>query len=264
MKLEKTTIDLWKIKFEESLPGLLDAIQTQRSDAFLIGASIFDIYVTEKWIDNFSRATNDADFTIEYFGDPQEYNSICKKLLNLGYQKDDKHPYRYHPKLKQGIYTYVDLLTFTTNPELEENAKKVMSVGEGFNFEGMDFAKKLPLHFEENVFLPNPLALIYLKMKSYYHNPDRRKDFVDLMELILRISTTDKIFNELKSIAASVSTEHVKSDFLKMCDYIENDKGRPWDLDDIKVEMDSRGLLREFEFKEIPQTVEFFRSKLFT
>lgn len=263
MKLEKTTIDLWKIKFEESLPGLLEAIQAQQSDTFLIGASLFDIYVTEKWIENFSRVTGDADFTIEYFGNPQEYKSVCEKLLNLGYRKDDIHPYRYHPKLKRGIYAYVDLLTFTTNPSLEKNAKTVMTVGEGFNFEGMDFAKKLPLHFEGNVFLPNPLALIYLKMKSYYHNPERVKDFVDLLEVILRVSTEDKIFNELRSIATSANADHVKSDFLKMCDYIENDKGRPWDLDDIKVEMESRGLLREFEFDEIPQSVEFFRSKIF-
>ena len=31
----------------------------------------------------------------------------------------------------------------------------------------------------------------------------------------------------------------------------------------IEDEMKSRGLLNEFEFSEIPQTVEFFRSKIF-
>lgn len=263
MKLEKTTIELWKTKFEESLPGLLGAIQAQQSDTFLIGASLFDIYVTEKWIENFSRVTGDADFTIEYFGNPQEYKSVCEKLLNLGYQKDDVHPYRYHPKLKRGIYAYVDLLTFTTNPSLEKNAKNVMTVGEGFNFEGMDFAKKLPLHFDGNIFFPNPLALIYLKMKSYYHNPERKKDFVDLLEMILRISTEDKILKQLKTIVAEADLDQVKLDILKMCDYIENDKGRPWDLEDVELEMESRGLLREFEFEEIPQTVEFFRTKIF-
>lgn len=38
MKLEKKTIDLWKIKFNDSLPGLLESIQEQKSDSFLIGA----------------------------------------------------------------------------------------------------------------------------------------------------------------------------------------------------------------------------------
>jgi len=263
MKLEKATIDLWKIKFDESLPGLLGAIQEQKSNAFLIGASLFDVYVTEKWIANFSRVTGDADFTIEYFGDPQEYKSICDKLLGLGYKKDDSHPYRYHPKVKRGIYAYVDLLTFTTDPTLEKTAKTVMTVGEGFNFEGMDFAKKSPLHFDGNVYLPNPLALIYLKMKSYYHNPERKKDFADLLEVILRVSSEDKIFKDLKAIAEANDLDHVRSDFLKMCNFIENDKGRPWDLDDVEEEMNSRGLLNEFEFSEIPQTVEFFRSKIF-
>jgi hypothetical protein len=113
MKLKTETIELWKIKFNDSLPGLIDAIKDQPADAFLIGASVFDIYKTEGWIENFSRETGDADFTIEYFGDPEGYRKICSKLTTLNYKNDLIHPYRYHPPVKRGIYAYVDLLTFT-------------------------------------------------------------------------------------------------------------------------------------------------------
>lgn len=264
MKLKKTTIELWKKNFDYSLPGLLDAIKEQKTDTFLIGASLFDIYQTEEWIKKFSRQTGDADFTMEYLGNPHEYQAVCKKLLDISYETDGVHPYRYHPEKKQGIYAYVDLLTFTTDPALEKKAKMVMTVGEGFNFEGMDFAKLSPLHFEANIYLPNPLALIYLKMKSYFHNPERIKDFADLIEVILRTSTEDKILNDLKLIIDNCKIDHVKTDFLKMFNYIENDKGRPWDLDDVEVEMKSRGLLNEFEWTEIAQTVEYFRRNVFT
>lgn len=264
MKLKKATIDLWKIKFNESLPGLLEAIKGQKSNTFLIGASLFDIYKTENWISSFSRETGDADFTIEYFGDPEEYKSVCNKLLNIGYRRDDAHPYRFHPVKKQGIYAYVDLLTFTTDSKLEQNAKTAMAVGETFNFEGMDFAKHVPLHFEDNIYLPNPLALIYLKMRSYYHNPERKKDFVDLLEVILRASTEDTILADLKKILETSNLTHVKTNFLGMFNYIENDKGRPWDLEDIESDLRERRLLSEFAWDEIPQTVEFFRNKIFS
>jgi hypothetical protein len=263
MKLKIETIELWKIKLNESLPGLIDAINNQSSKTFLIGASLFDIYKTEGWIDIFSRKTGDADFTIEYLGDPQNYQKVCVQLLSLGYQKDPIHPYRYHPPVKRGIYAYVDLLTFTTDLKLESSAKRAMNVGESFNFEGMDFAKHSPLHFDGNIYFPNPLALIYLKMRSYYHNPERLKDFVDFIEIILRVATEDKILRDLKKIATTNTLAQVKDNFLKVCAHIEEDRGGTWDLEDIKREMDSRGLLSEFEWDEIPQTVEFFRTKVF-
>jgi len=259
MKLQTSTIDYWKEQFEYSLPGLLDSIKKQESDTFLIGASLLDIYKTEGWIADFSRETGDLDFTIEYFGNADEYISVCDELVSLGYKKDTEHPYRYHPQKKKGIYAYVDFLTFTTDSALKKKAQVLMSVGELFNFEGMDFAKMLPLDFDGNIFLPNPLALIYLKMKSYYYNPERTKDFVDFLEVILRMSTEATHLDQLKKILEGSNQPEVLDDFDKMLYSIENDKGSPWDLDDIKQEMESRRLLEEFEWDEIPATVEFFR-----
>ncbi|MBL6992174.1 MAG: hypothetical protein ISR65_20485 [Bacteriovoracaceae bacterium] len=262
MQLQKTTIKTWSTNFEYSLPGLLNVIQAQKSDTFLIGASLLDIYKTEGWITDFSRITRDLDFTIEYFGEANEYLSVCDRLKSLGYTKDDQHPYRYHPVKKQGVYAYVDFLTFTTNFSLEAKAKILMSVGELFNFEGMDFAKKDPLHFGGNIYLPNPLALIYLKMKSYYHNPERRKDFVDFLEVILRMSVEASNLHHLNNILSNCNQSHVLKDFKMMLYSIANDKGSPWDLDDIKLEMKNRKLLEEFEWAEIPATVEFFGQKV--
>ncbi|MBF0301384.1 MAG: hypothetical protein HQK51_21950, partial [Oligoflexia bacterium] len=151
-----------------------------------------------------------------------------------------------------------------TNPSLEKQAKAVMSVGEGFNFEGMDFAKHSPLHLDANIFIPNPLALIYLKMRSYYHNPERKKDFVDIVEVILRLSTESNIFADLRTVIDEYSGKLIHEQIERMCLDIEQDKGGIWDLDDIKESMDERGILGQFEWSEIPDTFLFFREKIFS
>ena len=262
MQLSEKTITNLKADFEYSLPGLVEAIKEVSSDTFLIGASLLDFYKAEGWVADFSRATGDLDFTIEYFGSPDEYNKVCQKLLETGYTKDEKHSYRYHPKKVQGVYAYVDLLAFTTEKELEADAKKIIPVGELFNFEGMNFAKHAPLTFEENIYLPNPLALIFLKMMSYRYNPDRKKDFVDFIEIILRMSTDDKFLAPLKEIVLSCESEKDIKELTHVLRYLEKDVGTPWDIDDIYDDMEDRGLLNEFEWDEIPVTVEFFRTKI--
>lgn|GEM_PF-4019250 len=263
LKLKQDSINTWKKNFDYSLPGLLDAITEFTSgDVFLIGAAIFDIYITEGWVDSFSRQTGDADFTIEYLGDPSEYKNVCEKLLSIGYTNDPVHSYRYHPEEKQGIYAYVDLLAFTTDDDQVERTRGVMRVGDQFHFDGMDFAKLEPLKFIENIFIPNPLTLIYLKLRSYYHNPvDRKKDFVDMLEIILRLATSDLILGDLKLIMDLNQNQEITDKLNSMFFDLEEDRGGHFDLDDIKLDLKER-LLDEFELKEIPQTVEFFRMKI--
>lgn len=125
MKLEKKTINKWKKDTEYCLPELLSSIKKQKSTTFLIGACIVDIYQMQGWLKNFSRKTGDVDFTIEFLGDSSDYQTVCTQLTNLGYTKDNIHPYRYHPPKISGTYAYVDLLTFTTNPSLEKQAKAI-------------------------------------------------------------------------------------------------------------------------------------------
>lgn len=262
MRLSEETITSLKSSFEYSLPGLVDAIKGVSSDTFLIGASLLDFYKAEGWVSDFSRATGDLDFTIEYFGSPDEYNKVCQKLLEIGYSKDDKHPYRYHPKKVQGVYAYVDLLAFTTEKKLEAGAKRIIPVGDLFNFEGMNFAKHSPLNFEGNIYLPNPLALIFLKMMSYRNNPDRKKDFVDFIEIILRMSTDDKFLAHLKEIVSSCENGEDIKELTHVLSYLERDVGTPWDIDEIYDDMEERGLLNEFEWDEIPSTVGFFKQKI--
>jgi len=262
MRLEKVIIEKWKKDIEFCLPGLLAAIEKQKSKTFLIGACIFDVYQMQGWLKKFSRRTGDADFTIEYFGNPFEYQTVCNDLLKQRYKRDDIHPYRYHPQKVNGAYAYVDFLTFTTDPLLEKQAKTVMLVGESFNFEGMAFAKHNPLYVENNIYIPNPLALIYLKMRSYYHNPERQKDFVDVVEVILRLSMESNIMNDLKGIMENSTEFVVKQQIERMCFDIEHDRGGLWDLDNIKIDLDERALLDEFEWDTIPTTFEFFRMKI--
>lgn len=266
MKLDISVIEKWEDDIEFCLPGLLGAIKEQKSTTFLIGACIFEIYLMQGWLKKFSRRTGDADFTIEYYGDPQEYRNVCSKLLALGYRRDGIHPYRYHPQKISGTYAYVDFLAFTTDPVLIKNAQSVMMVGESFNFDGMSFAKHCPILLNGNINIPNPLAMIYLKMMSYYNSPDiRKKDFVDLVEIVLRLSTESSILKELNVVANSCLDEFVKNQIQRMCIDIENDRGgTAWDLDDIKSNMDERYLLDEFEWNDLPRVFEFFRTIVFS
>ena len=262
MQLKDKTVTMWKSNFEYSLPGLLEAIKDVTSDTFLIGASLLDVYKTEGWVPDFSRETGDLDFTIEYFGNPDEYRKVCENILSSGYTKDEKHPYRYHPKKVKGVYAYVDFLAFSTDPKFESGAKSIIPVGELFNFAGMNFAKESALKFDANIYIPNPMALIYLKMMSYKYNPDRKKDFVDFIEIILRMSVDNKFLIPLKDIVVSSKLLEVIKELSHILYIIEYDKGTPWDLDDIKDDMRERGLLDEFEWDEIPNSVGFFRNKV--
>ena len=141
MQLKKTTVNFCRSQFDLSLPNLLDVILGEDIETYLIGAGVFDVYLKEGWIEKFSRQTGDLDFTMNYIGDQSAYKRICQNLQDhYEYVKDDVHPYRYHPPKMQGIYAYVDLLTFTTDKELASQARGAMNVGEGFSFEGMDFA----------------------------------------------------------------------------------------------------------------------------
>jgi hypothetical protein len=187
-----------------------------------------------------------------------EYKEICNVLKEKGYTLDEKHPYRYHPEKKQGIYAYVDLLTFTIDKDKEEAARKVMSVGDQFYFDGMEFAKIQPLKFSDNIYIPNPLALIYLKLRSYYNTPERKKDLVDMLELILRIVAEDEILDELNEIMKLNKDAQVLTNFNRMCFDIELDRGGSFDLDDAEQDLEER-LLDEYSKEEIRQNIEFFR-----
>ncbi len=123
--------------------------------------------------------------------------------------------------------------------------------------------KQHPLHLCANIYLPNPLALIYLKMQSYFHAPDRRtKDFADLIELILRLSAKSEILCELKNILNSFSDHSVRRVLLQMCKAIEYDHTGPWDLDDVREQIKERHLFDVFTADEIRQHFEFFRIKV--
>lgn len=123
--------------------------------------------------------------------------------------------------------------------------------------------KHHPLHLCANIYLPNPLALIYLKMQSYFHAPDRRKkDFADLIELILRLSAKSEILCELKNILNSFSDHSVRRVLLQMCKAIEYDHTGPWDLDDVREQIKERHLFDVFTADEIRQHFEFFRIKV--
>lgn len=263
MKLSVSTIEIWKAKFSYALPGLIEALTRRDSSIFLIGAAIFDLYQTEGWINSFSRQTGDADFTLEYMGDPKEYHLLCQELMELGYRRDEEHPYRYHPeKISAGTYAYIDLLTFTTDPDMAGNARLAMGVGEDFNFAGMEYVKIKPIHFQGNISIPNPLALIFLKAKSYQHNPERGKDLADIVELVIRLGQT-KVMEELKLVVEEGGDSKVIEFLSSLLRHLVDDDHPQWDLEAIKTDLIERAIEEEIGNSAILEGIDFFQRRLF-
>jgi hypothetical protein len=75
---------------------------------------------------------------------------------------------------------------------------------------------------------------------------------------------SNTILSDLNNIFETTNLTHVKTNFLEMFNYLENDKGRPWDLEDIESDLRERRLLSEFEWDEIRLTFEFLRNKIFS
>ena len=103
-------------------------------------------------------------------------------------------------------------------------------------------------------------------LRSYFHNPNnRKKDFVDLLELILRISTQKNspvVLSELKKSFTQNKNQFVKNEIEKLCYSLEKDSGGLWDLEDIKQDYAERRLDEEFLLDDIPQFIEFFRMQV--
>lgn len=265
MKLSEETILKCEVDFNYALPHLIETLGSSKNSVLLIGAALLDVYITEGWIDRFSRQTGDVDFSLEYLGETDEYQRIIQILMGLGYQKDASHPYRYIPAKRTGIYSSLDLLIFTTTRDLEVNAKRAMGVGEDFNFEGMDYAKKQSMIFKEKIYFPNPLGFLHLKARSFFHNADKRKkDLADFVELILRLATSGtKILRELNS-QVSNSNEEEHEELARICDHLIEDDHPVWDLDAIEIELIGRRIDEEFgDTEKIRELIYYFKLHVF-
>jgi hypothetical protein len=164
MNLESNAVDKFFDEMEIALPGLREILAGTKNEIYLLGAGVFELFASCEWCEELSRATSDLDFSLEIVGDVSDYHRMSEALQKIGYKKDVYHKYRYNSPSKMGRFVYVDLLTFTTDKNKEAWAKSLIGVGEDFSFQGMSFAKLSPLHLDKNIYSPNPLAFILLKI----------------------------------------------------------------------------------------------------
>lgn len=249
---------------DAALPGLSKILKEIETSAYLLGAGIFELYALNGWCDDLSRRTSDLDFSIEIYSDYSLYQVTCDKLLALGYKQDPHIPYRYLSPQKIGPYVYVDLLTFTLDQEKTQITKSLMGAGEGFSFKGMDFAKLSPLQLDGSIYVPNPLAFLYLKMTSYRESPDSRlKDFADIFEFIVGAMNKNEIIEELNLLARNSELQGNVKEIKKMVMDVATDSNPSWDFDSVVNQLLLRDNLEAYGHDEFMQFFKLFHDAVF-
>ena len=262
MKLKKETIETYISLVEIALPGLVEVLTTKANRTLLIGAGVFDLYALNGWTAELNRETKDLDFAIEFITDDKVYKEICGELLKLGYSLDPIHPYRFHSPNKKKKYGYIDLLTFTLDKNLEGSAQSAMKVGEDFSFKGMAFALNNSILLKDNIYLPNPLGMIYLKMSSYLNEPKRLKDFGDICEMVVGLVLKQTSISDLREIALKYHGTEEMTAIVKMLIGIIKDNSPVWDYDVVEMELLSRESLSNLRREDLAFYFEKFKLEL--
>jgi hypothetical protein len=180
----------------------------------------------------------------------------------LGYTIDPLHPYRFHSPIKTNRYSYIDLLTFTLDKDLESRAQFAMSVGPEFSFDGMSFALSDAILIKDNIYAPNPLGMIYLKMNSYLNEPKRLKDFGDICEMVIGLVLKQASITELKKIVENNSGSKELAAIKKMFVGLIKDISPVWDYDIVEKELINRETLSNLSRDELVFYFEKFKTDL--
>jgi hypothetical protein len=170
---------------------------------------------------------------------------------------------RYHSPNTSGSFGYVDLLTFTVKKEMEAKRRPQMGVGEDFSFKGIDFVKENHIKIVKNIYMPNPLAFIYLKMTPYPESTDRRsKDFVDIFESVVGIIQKGTIFDEIKGIIGTSALKENIDEIMKMLKGVSDDSSTKWDYELVENQILQRDTLADYSHEEIKTFFGLFLSEL--
>lgn len=263
MKIDQSLFSDWIASKEYSFPGFKKLLSESEAKVLIIGASVFEIYQMQGWIPAFTRQTADIDLSIGIVGDDSLYVKAKKLLLDLNYQLDKKHPYRFHPPVKvYGGLTYIDLLAYPATQETRaEIATNAMGVGPGFSFSGFEFAGSSAIRLEKNTFFPNPFGMIALKIASYLDEPiKRKKDFVDILELISGLVETGQHFeldSYWKPYAQNTEAMYMKAELERIAN-----EDISWDIEDVRSDLNSRGFTDHFIDDTLLKRVKVFLNQM--
>lgn len=248
MKLDSLKIQNWLIEKDLSLPNISTILKTPRTDVLVVGATVFDIYFLQGWIPENKRQTSDFDLSIGLIGDDSFYEEAKKLLEQNGYYLDKEHPYRYHPakKYPHGLQ-YIDLLAHPSDSKVTiEEAQSAMGVGSGFSIQSFKFASENSYILDKNVIFPNVFGMLSLKMEAYVDEPAKRiKDFADIVELVSALVDKGMHF-ELEEEWAKAKQYQEGIAVKQTLKKIINENELSWDIDDVRTELNKRGLSNDF------------------
>jgi len=115
MSYWQTNFDEVKEAYRPVFEVLEKAFSEFEIDYYLIGAQSRDVWTHH--LDLNTRATKDIDYSV-YIGNYEEWNELNEYLLNEGFNRDEKQPYRFYYK----GFT-IDLLPFGG---IEENGEVIL------------------------------------------------------------------------------------------------------------------------------------------
>ncbi len=265
MRYDAAKVKNWISSKEYYLPGIAELIKSIETEVLIIGATVFELYEHQGWINKLSRRTGDIDLSVGLVGDDAAYVKAKDFLFANKYKRDERHPYRFHPeKTIPGGYAYIDLLAHPQDQEMASVvAQNAMGVGPGFLFESFRFAKIEHYQLEGSAIFPNAFGFIALKIASYKEEPIKRlKDFADIVELINGLVETGTHFDitALWGLLRQRPESNQINEALRRM--LDADEIGLWELDKISIELVMRNFDGEFVETTLRQRISDFLDQL--
>lgn len=254
MKFDQGVAIGWLKSVETYLPGFNEALNETNSEILLIGAAVLQNYAIQGWIPPLRRSTGDLDISVGlYTAVDEAYQIIKSKLLDSGFKQDSTHSYRLHSPVKiVSGYNYVDILAHQASDGVTTRAvQQKMGVGEGFNLDGMPFARFESYQISPRLQIPNVFSFLNLKQIAYTDNPTKRvKDLADIIECISGFVNSGTHF-ELHELWLKVK-DHSEAKNLKSILYgLGSGENVQWDIENARAELS----YRKFSEEEIDDTL---------
>lgn len=254
MDFDSKKAQIWLDYIAGALPNLWNILSSADSNLLLIGASAFDIYVSQNWCPALRRKTGDVDISVGLVSGDTDYLKIKKLLLTSGYKINSLEiPYRFYPaRQNPGGISYIDLLARPASSNVSpKQARRVMGIAGEFSFQGFQFAQKESLMISPRLYCPNVIAMVGLKSGAYMDRPEKRiKDLADIAELGWGIVERGAHF-EMNSLWQKIKDDPSAKQIRKILLDLGSGESVKWDLDYARQEL----LKRNFNDTEISETI---------
>ena len=171
----------WQTNFDEvkeaysPVFGILEkAFSKFGIDYYLIGAKSRDVWTHHLNLN--ARVTRDIDYSV-YIGNYEEWNELNEYLLNEGFNRDEKQPYRFYYK----GFT-IDLLPFGG---IEENGEVILkNPTTELSVYGCKEVVEEAIVIHDKYKVVTLPGLCIMKLIAFNERPDRTKDMDDFLLIL--------------------------------------------------------------------------------